>query len=227
MSRIEIIQQPEFISDDDIAALLHDAHQSTKEKGMNFTASYFTGEQNRKRLGEDGVFYVALAEAAPAAGQGQSEAVPAASQEPAEAAPAAKDKELAGVLAVCYEKDCKLWCHQGKDFAELKMMGVSTKFKGQGISSKLNDVVIKDAFERTDLITFNTAEHNQRVIDFYERRGFVKVNYRSYRSTNYYSVELAKWRDGCPYSAFTCKLRYALIRLKVRLFYKETGGRRF
>ena len=198
MSTIEIVKQPEFISDDDIAALLHDAHQSTKEKGMNFTASYFTGEQNRKRLGEDGVFYVALA-----------------------------DKELAGVLAVCYEKDCKLWCHKGKDFAELKMMGVSTKFKGLGISSQLNEVVIKDAFGRTDLITFNTAEHNQRVIDFYERRGFVKVNYRSYRSTNYYSVELAKWRDGCPYSAFTCKLRYALIRLKVRLFYKETGGRRF
>ena len=57
-----VIPKPEWVSYEEITDVLHDAHQSTKQGGMDFNAATQTSEKTIKRLGNHGRFYVALTE---------------------------------------------------------------------------------------------------------------------------------------------------------------------
>ena len=58
--RITIMEKPDWISYDDIAEVLHEAHRENVKKGLIYSASHLSGEEIQALLHENGKFYVAL-----------------------------------------------------------------------------------------------------------------------------------------------------------------------
>lgn len=195
---IEIIKQPEWLSYEEIASVLHDAHQSTLQAGMKFLAATATGEQIRRRLGETGTVFAAM-----------------------------DGKNVAGVIGVVFYPANHSWFWKSKPYAELKIAGVRTAYKGKGISHLLYKEACDFAFKSVDLITMNTSEKNRIVIDSNEHHGWIKVDYKCFSITNYYSVVMAKWKKDCPFSPFYRTLQYQLRRMLIRLRFRPGRIKRF
>lgn len=193
---INIIPQPDWISDDDIAELLHDAHKSTLEKGMNYAVLTQNGKDIRKRIGENGIFFVALLDG----------------------------NKLAGVTGLAFNKKSNAWYARNKTCAEVKLVGVKSEYKGLSIFDKLQDIVYQYAFQKVDLLLTNTAAENYIMLNNNLRRGWKVVDYISWKNTNYYSIIMAKWKDGCPYSDTFCKFNYILRKLITKTLKTKDGN---
>lgn len=193
-----IVEQPESVKDEDLAVLLRDAHQATRAQGMLFKAATGTGADLRKRLGENGKFFVAITE----------------------------DNEIAGVLGVSLCTNCRTWCGYGKPYVNIHMVGVATRFKRQGINGKLYARGCEYGFQFADMLLMNTSEDNIVVIDSNLRHGWKIVDYISAKGTNYYSVVMAKWRDVCPYSDIYIRYRFTLRKIRTKAIYREDGSYR-
>ena len=190
---IEIIQKPDQISLEQITDLLHEAHTSTAGKGMHFMAYTQTPEDTKRRLGNNGVFYVALC-----------------------------DGELAGCAAVRFHDKGKKWYCKDPEYAEIKMVAVGNQYKGLGLSNKLYEALEDYAFARCDFITMNTAVENTLVVERNKRHGWKVIDYCSWKSTDYYSVVMGKWKN-CPFSDRYIKTRY-LVREKIVNLIKDRNG---
>lgn len=59
MKSLRILPKPDWVSWDEITAVLHDAHKSTVANGMNYLASRQDPSETKKRA-QNGVCYVAL-----------------------------------------------------------------------------------------------------------------------------------------------------------------------
>ncbi len=199
LSNIQIIQQPEWISDDEIADVLHDAHQTTLAAGMHYTVLNQNGEDIRNRLGTDGCFFVALLDG----------------------------KELLGVSGVSFYEKSNAWYAKGKPYAEVKLEGVKNAYKGMGINGMLHRKIYDYAFERVNVLITHTAEKNKLVIRNDLNRGWKKVDFNSWRTTDYYSVIMAKWKNECPYSQLHCTIRYYMKKAYTYFRYKPGRVKRF
>ena len=192
---IIIKQQPEWISDDDIVALLHDAHKSTLEAGMHYSVLNQKGTDIRKRIGKDGVFFVALLDG----------------------------KELVGVSGITYNDKSKAWYLKGKPYYEVKLEGVKPDFKGKGINGLLHREIYNYAFNRVDVLVTHTAEHNNIVIRNDLSRGWKLVDFASWKTTDYYSVVMAKWKNKCPYTTTICNVVFILKKYKTKIMKNQFG----
>lgn len=199
LSNIQIIQQPEWISDDEIADVLHDAHQTTLAAGMHYTVLNQNGEDIRNRLGTDGCFFVALLDG----------------------------KDLVGVSGVSFYEKSNAWYAKGKPYAEVKLEGVKNAYKGMGINGMLHRKIYDYAFTRVDVLMTHTALQNRLVIRNDLNREWKKVDFNSWRMTNYYSVIMAKWKNGCPYSKLHCTIRYYIKKAYTCFRYKPGRIKRF
>lgn len=190
---IEIIKKPDWISLEQITEVLHDAHTTTADNGMHFLAYSQTVEDTRRRLGDDGLFYVALC-----------------------------DGELAGCAAVVFHPKSSKWYCTDKEYAEIKMVAVRNQFKGLGINNSLYRALEEHAFSRCNLVVMNTAEDNRIVVDSNLRHGWKIIDYLSWRYTDYYSVIMGKWKK-CPYTDRYINFRYRFRRLQVRIAKDKNG----
>lgn len=192
-TRIMITEKPDRISLEEITAVLHEAHESTAGSGMHFWARTQTAEDTRKRLGDDGVFYVAL-----------------------------DGEELAGCAAVIFHPPGKKWYNSNSEYAEIKMVAVRKTYKGLGISNLLYDALEARAFKRVGFISMNTADDNKLVVDRNLRHGWKLIDYCSWRNTDYYSVVMGKWKN-CPYTDQQLKNKFKSRKRMVRLFKNQKG----
>ena len=197
--KYRIIEKPDWISYDEIAALLHDAHKSTVERGMHFVASYQDGAETERRLGDEGIIMVALSD----------------------------DNELVGTGSIAFHKSCKDWYGKGRPYGEIKMVGVPEKHKGNGISTALYKSLEKYGFSRCDLLVMNTAKDNRIVLESNARHGWVYVDYKSWKKTDYYSVCMAKWKNGCPYNKTLRGLMFYYRKIYTYAVRKKNGELRF
>ena len=192
---ITVTQQPSWISDEDIAELLHDAHKTTLEAGMHYAVLKQNGKDIRKRLGSDGVFFVAVT----------------------------ADKQLLGVSGISFYDKYNRWFTEGKPCAEVKLEGVRDSYKGKGINGMIHKAVYEYAYERVDLLVTHTAQQNSIVIRNDLNRGWHVVDYDSWKATDYYSIILAKWKDGCPFSEQSCRLHFLLRKYRTKLIKNRYG----
>ncbi len=199
MGEIKIIPQPAWITDEEIAVLLKEAHATTRQAGMHFLASNGDAKDNRRRLGEEGIFFTAVDMQEDGKGK------------------------LCGVIGMLLHEKGKRWFNKGIPYGELKMAGVLEEYRGQGISNALYKCACDKAFESVDVIILSTAEQNHIVIDSNKRHGWVPVDYCSYSNTNYYSVLMAKWKEKCPFSSMHCTLQYTFRKWRTRLLFKKGG----
>ena len=196
---IRIIPKPEWISYDEITDVLHDAHQSTKEGGMDFNAATQTSEKTIERLGNHGRFYVALTD----------------------------DNSVAAVGAISFSRLKRAWYGKKNMMAgHIKMVGVRSAYKRRGLNNRLYEKLEKYGFSHADILVMNTACENRIVLDSNERHGWKYVDCKSFPSTNYYSYVMAKWKNGCPHSDLKRKTIFLIRKALVHAVRNKNGNYR-
>lgn len=75
------------------------------------------------------------------------------------------------------------------------------------------------------ILQFDTHENNKSVQMIDQKFGFKYVRYCAFPMTDYYSVVMVKWLDGCPYSDRYINFRFKLSKFLTKLVFKP--GRKF
>lgn len=190
--------KPEDVSWDAIAECQQIAHESNHLKGIDQLCSHLTGEQLREKVGQ-GTCFVALDD----------------------------NRKVIGIV-VLQEALLKTWYHKGKA-SLFSFDAVLPEYRGKGVFKALYKMRESEAQKKGFSFSFlTTAENNYAVRNMYQKKGFRLVALTpSTRGANYYSVVLANWEKGCPWSRFTCRIMYVLSFIAVKALYKPGRIRRF
>lgn len=124
------------------------------------------------------------------------------------------DGKLVGTGSVSI-RERNYWYSQGK-IAYYCFDAILPDFQGHGIYSKIDTA--RDEFVRQlglNVIYTHTSSRNKKMQEIKMKQGYRLVGFSAFKSTNYYSITLAKWIDGCPYSKWHCSLRYYYAMLRV------------
>ena len=189
-------EKPDSISYDEIHEVLWKANEENRDKGFQLATAQMTGEQLKERIGDDGHCFVAMA-----------------------------DGQVIGTLSLRYV-DRNAWFVRGR-IADYILSAVLPEYQGYHVNSALTQLAF-DAAKRDgcQVIELDTAENNEHAIKVYEHFGFQLVGYKANPRGDHYSVIMAKWFDGCPFSKGYVRFRYGMRRLYVRLRYKENKEKR-
>ena len=128
-------------------------------------------------------------------------------------------EKLVGVAAVC-DKTGNSWYAKGK-FAYMGFAGVLPEYKGLGIYNEL--IKVREEFVKYHgykVMTFDTHQNNIQVQKVALKNGYHYVSFFQAASKDHYSVIMAKWLDGCPYSDLYCKMKFYISKFKTLLITK-------
>lgn len=193
-SGINIIEKPDWVSWDDIKQCLKDSHSVNRAKGINMTHYQWPAIKIKESLGENGFMLVAL-----------------------------DGKKLVGTAGVG-EKSGKSWYANGR-YGYMCFAGVLPEYSGCGIYRALVNRREEIAKSRNyQILVFDTHCKNKKVQKIALKNGYRYVRFFQAQSRDHYSVVMAKWLNGCPYTKFYCCYRYLKSKLKVllvtRIFHK-------
>lgn len=90
---------------------------------------------------------------------------------------------------------------------------------------ELRNKYIKDLGIR--VLQFDTHINNQVVQKLNLKRGFKFVRFCAFSTTNYYSVVMVKWLEGCPFSDSYINFRFRLSKFLTKLVFKPGRKLRF
>lgn len=196
---IVVREKPEELSWDVIHDVLWAAHRENREQGLAMLYPSLPGSAIETLLKEgDGKCFVAL-----------------------------KDGEVVGTCAYKYQNR-NHWFSKGKKTVYYLLEGVLPGCQGMGIYSKMVDY--RDSHidhMDVDVIETETAHRNKHMLRIMRRNGFVPVGYKTASTGRFYYEILARWPKGCPHAAWYCRLRYLLMKAKIRLRYKPGNRKRF
>lgn len=182
-SNIQIVEKPDWITWDDIRQCLFEAHAENRAKGINMAHYQWPVERIKDSLGEKGVVLVAL-----------------------------DGKRLVGTAAIG-DKIGKTWYANGP-YAYICFDAVLPEYSGKGIfkllDSKREQLAIEFGYK---ILVFDTHQKNVHRQQIALKNGFRLVRFFRASSKDHYSVVMAKWLDGCPYSRMYCWIEYQLSRL--------------
>lgn len=92
--------------------------------------------------------------------------------------------------------------------------GTDAYFDMRALRNKyINDFGLK-------VLQFDTHEDNKLVQRMSQKRGYKYVRYCAFPMTNYYSVVMVRWLEGCPFSDNYCNFRFKLSKFLTKLVYK-------
>lgn len=184
---IQIIQKPDWVSWEDIRQCLIEAHSLNRARGINMTHYQWPADKIRDSLGANGKMLVAL-----------------------------DGKIVVGTAAIA-EKTGNIWYVQGR-FAYICFGSVLPSYSGQGIFRRLDSEREKVASQLGyNVLLFDTHEKNYHRQKIAKKTGYTYVRFFQAQSKDHYSVVMAKWLNGCPYSKFYCWLKYQESKIKVLL----------
>lgn len=187
---IQIIEKPDWVSWDDIKQCLYEAHAPNREKGINMTHYLWPAEKIRDSLGEQGVMLVAL-----------------------------DGRKVVGTAAIA-DKTSTSWYSNGR-YAYVCFDVVIPDYVGKGIFKQL-DTKREDIAKqkRYSVLVFDTHLKNVRRQRIAIKQEYRYVSYFRAKSGDHYSVVMAKWLNGCPYSSFYCWTKYHFSKLKTIIRYR-------
>lgn len=188
-----IEEKTESVSFEQVAEVLHDAHQSNIEKGMNFVSAFISGDEIREEIGKEGVIYLIR-----------------------------QGTEIAAVGAVKYRQWNKWFC-KDTVCGDVVLVGVREKYKGCGLSKMMFHKLEERIFQKCEIATMNTAVNNTIMLQSRLHDGWRYVDYFSHKGVDFYSIMLAKWRDQCPYSNRECQYRYYIRKAIVKIQKNSSG----
>ena len=190
MKEITIMEKPEWISWDDIHELLLAAHKKNIEKGIIMGYAQMSGEEIRKKLGKEGVCWVALC-----------------------------GDKLVGTNSVTFFRG-KGWWNYGKTVAHGCFTGILQEYQGIGILDEFYKRYREYILSKgVDFSEGDTAEDNHIMRKILEKRGAKTVSYYSTRS-NHYNVRIVIWLKRCPFSDKYIERRFKISKFLTKLQYK-------
>lgn len=197
MEEIIIKEKPDYISFDEIHKVIYSAHEENIKNGLCMRTATLTGDELKKRIGNDGVCFVAL-----------------------------DGEKVVGTMSVrfvqrqtWYAKNIIPDCILVGIIPEYR-----GKHIGSMLEQKMLEYVKNQGYK---LIELDTAENNTHAINVYKHQGYKLVDYHAYEGVDHYSVVMVKWIDKCPYIDMYCKIRYYTRRTLIKLRYKKGRIKRF
>ena len=193
----KIIEKPDWVSWEDIHDLLLKAHRQNISNGMTMRTVNLSGAELKERVG-DGQCYVVI-----------------------------DDKNNLVATGAVKTKAVNAWYAKGK-VAYLLLGAVLPEYQRDGVFKPLHQTLVDYArINHLNVVTMDTAEHNKRMQEVLTKDGFRHVSCFSSKYSKHYSVVMAKWLDGCPYSERYCKRKFWLQMTKLKLRYKPGKVKRF
>lgn len=121
-------------------------------------------------------------------------------------------------------KKIRMW--YAKEFGYECLTAVVPEYRNTGAYFGLRKIRTEYAKKLgVKVLQFSTHEANKNIQMIDLKFGFKYVRYSAISGTDYYSVVMAKWLDGCPYSDWYCNFRFQLSKFLTRLVFKP--GRKF
>ncbi len=195
--KIQIEEKDDSISYEIIHQVLEKAHQKHKENGFVLKTSKLSGEELKKRIGENGKCFVAL-----------------------------HDGKVVGTLSVRLVKR-NTWYAKGiiPDYILAGILPeYQGKHINTMLSNKAFDYSKNNGFDRIEL---DTAEKNKQAIKVYQHLGFRLVDFKAFSGADHYSVVMIKNFYKFPYSKVYYSLRFLIKKYYIKLRYKIGGKKRF
>lgn len=193
-SDIKIIEKPDWVSWEDIKQCLYEAHSVNRAKGINMTHYQWPAEKIKASLGENGFMLVAL-----------------------------DGSKVVGTAGIG-EKFGNRWYVNGR-YAYECYASVLPEYAGKGIYKMLEIKREERAKEEGyNVLLADTHSKNKHRIEIALKNGFRLVQFFRAGSKDHFSVVIAKWLNGCPFSRRYCFYRYHKSRLKTLvkyIFYKS------
>ena len=190
MEDIKVMPKPDWVSYDDIHELLAAAHKKNYEKGIVLRYSQLSGNEIKKKLGEEGQCWVAMF-----------------------------GEKLVGTTSVTFFIG-KEWWNKGKKVAHGCFTGILSQYQGIGILEELNTMKYAYIKEHgADVNEGDTAENNFTVLKVLGKDGYKIVSYYAPPS-DHYNVRIVKWLNGCPFSDGYIQRRYKIAKVLTKIQYK-------
>ena len=102
------------------------------------------------------------------------------------------------------------------------------EYQGTDVYFKLIEIKNKERDKHdVDIMYFDTAEDNKLVQKLNKKKGFKHILYRSFASTNYYSVYMAKWTKKCPFPDWLLNCIFKLSKIYVKTRFRPGRIKRF
>jgi GNAT superfamily N-acetyltransferase len=191
MEEIKIMEKTEWVSWDDIHELLLAAHKKNIEKGIVMKYVQLPGEEIRKKIGDEGMCWVALC-----------------------------GDKLVGTHSVSFFVG-KSWWNKGEKVAHGCFTGLLQEYQGIGILEemykKFNEYIRNKGVYITE---GNTAEDNRIMRKILEKRGHKTVSFYAPPS-NHYNVRTVNWLNGCPFSDKYIERRFKIAKILTKMQYKK------
>ena len=197
MDEIRVIPKPDWVSWDDIHAVLEDAHKVNRKHGLEMINSHLNGEQLKKKIG-NGICVVAL-----------------------------DGNKVIGTQSVLLKEGDKWYskgqkvAHYCLTGVLRRYQGCGIK---EMLDSTCKEYILK---ELPSIIQGNTAESNVLIRKMVKSSGYIELCYDAFKNTDYYSVFFARWPNGCPYSLWYCRFRCWLSKVYVKTRFKPGKIERF
>lgn len=191
MEEIKVMPKPEWVSWDAIRDLLLAAHKKNIEKGIKMNTTTMSGEDLKKRLGEEGRCFVAFC-----------------------------GDQLVGTTSVGISVG-KNWYDKGKIISKGALSAILPKFQGMGILEEMNELRDAYIAEKgVQVMEGDTPEENMVVRKFVAKNGFKEVRYFPASHQNHFSVYFVKWLEGCPFSDKYIQRRFNISKRLTKIQYK-------
>ncbi len=139
---------------------------------------------------------------------------------------ALEGKKVVGTASLIIQESRKFILK--KRLGYLCMEGVLPEYQGSDVYFGLQDIRMKYIMDNDiDILYSDTAENNKLVRKLQALQGYKNIYYISFRSTDYYSVTMAKWIKGKPIPDFFLKPFFFLSEKYVKLRFKPHRIKRF
>lgn len=193
----KIIEKPDWVSWEDIHVLLRKAHEQHIAHGMVMRTANLNGEELKERVG-DGQCFVVI--------------------------DSRNNLIATGAVKI---KAVNTWYAKEK-VGYLLLGAILPEYEGRGIFMPLHQTLVDYARAKNiNVVTMDTAEDNKRMQEVLTKDGFRYVSCFSSKYSKHYSIVMAKWLDGCPFSERYCKWKFWLQKTKMKLRYKPGKVKRF
>ena len=109
------------------------------------------------------------------------------------------------------------------------MTGVLPDYQGTDVYIEL--MRLRDDYFKgsgVEILYFSTSENNKVVQKIGKLKHFKYVQYTATgEGADYYSVIMAKWKNGCPYNDKVCNFMFKLSKVVVKTIWKPGYKNRF
>ena len=192
MSDIQYMEKPDWVSWEDVIACIRAADVVNHKKGFHMHIAEVSPDEMKDDL-KDGKCFVALL-----------------------------DNKVIGTLSYKI-RFLKKWYRWGK-VIYYSYDGIRPEFRGSNVYFELSELREKSIRETgVKVYQCHTAVNNKVVIKMNKIYGYKQVLYRpNFNRTDYDSVTLVKWEEGCPFPDWFIKMMFNASKFVTKTFFSRS-----